>query len=361
VNRLGTGARATLLAGLVLAAAAEEARGADVPSAEEAWASGRREEAARLVREYVSENPESVRSARVAALLARTAEDPTEAIGRWDEVLALEPEGPLAAEARWNRGIQAYSAGLYVAAGSEFDLLAESFADEFDRGRALLWRGYAELGADRAEAALASFEAAEGEATDRADVRSAELGQAHAAFRLGRIDEALRRYESFERSHRDDGRASAAARRTVECYRLLGREDDAARTAARIERDYPDSREATLARAEVRGAARERAATAEDGAGADETEGRTPAAPAGPFVVQAAAMSDPRNAAVLRRQIRALRVGEVRVEPGEGPDGPVHRVVVGPYDTEDEARAAAEAIAGLGDLNPRVRPAAPPR
>ena len=311
-------------------------------------------------------HPESVRAARVAALLARTAADPNEAIGRWDEVIALDPSGDLAAEAHWYRGLQAYSAGLYVGAGREFERLAEAFSGSFDPGRATLWKGYAELGADQPEAAALSFERAAEIARDPADVRSAELGQAHAAFRLGRIADALRRYEAFERTHRSDGRASAAARRIVQCLRALGRETEAARAAARIERDYPDSREATLARAEVR-PEDDAAEAAEPGdgaagilsgdAGASDDRRRGAAGESyGPFLVQAAAMTDPRNAAVLRREIRELRIGPVIVEPGDGPDGPVHRVLVGPYDTEAEARSAAEAIAALGDLNPRIRP-----
>ncbi len=340
---------------LVGAAGAPGPVRADVPEAEEAWKNGDREASGRLVRDYVRRHPESVRSVRVAALLARTAVDPTEAIGRWDEVLALDPDGALAAEARWNRGMHAYSAGLYVAAGQEFALLAASTSGSFDPGKALLWKGFSELGADRPEEAIESFTGAESTARDRADVRSAELGVAHAVFRLGRLGEAMRRYEEFEKSHPEDGRASTAARRRVECLKLLGRQSDAAREAVRIERDYPDSREATLARAEIRGI--DRAATAppemdlSDAGHPDGGEGEI-----GPFVVQAAAMTDPRNAAVLRREIRGLHVGTVTVEPGDGPDGPVHRVIVGPYDTEAEARAAAEAVATLGDLNPRVRP-----
>ncbi len=351
---LGGAALTVLLVGLfAFGAAAEEG----VPEAEAAWERGDREAGARIIREYARRHPESLRSPRVAALLARTADDPTEAIGRWDEVIALDPNGDLAAEAHWHRGLHAYSAGLYVAATQEFSHLAEAFEGRFDRGRAKLWSGYAELGADRPAAALDLFAEAAEVARDPEDVRSAELGQAHAAFRLGRVGEALRRYESFERANRRDGRASAAARRAVECLRLLGREAEATRSATRIEREYPDSREATLARAEVRVEAVARDESAGGIAGAAGVAGAD-APPAGPFLVQAAAMSDPRNAAVLRREIRALRVGDVRVEPGDGPDGPVHRVFVGPFETEAAARGAAEAIAALGDLNPRVRPVA---
>ncbi len=322
--------------------------GAGVEEAEQAWRLGERDRAGELVREYLSEHPESARSTRVAAMLARTADDPSDAMGRWDEVIALEPDGALAAEAHWEKGMHAYSAGLYIAAAQEFEELTLRFGRYIDPGRAFLWRGYAELGADRPEEAIAAFRTAERKAGDRFDRRSGELGVAHANFRLGNAREALRRYERFERDYPDDGRASAAARRAVECLRLTGREALANLKASEIEERYPDSFEATLARAEVRSGA-----VATD-APVEPAE-RAEISPHGPFIVQVAAMTDPRNAVELRRVILSKGLGPLRVEPGEGPLGPVHRVILGPYDTEEEARAAADSVATLGDLNPRVR------
>lgn len=319
---------------------------ASIERAEQAWALGDRREAGEIAREYVRSHPEGARSARVVALLARTSTTPSEALSRWDQVMALDPSGELAAEAHWVKAIHAYSAGLYVAAAEEFTTLARVYPTHFDTGRAYLWKGYAELGADLAEAAFDSFAKASETARDRADVRAAELGLGNAAFRVGNVKEALRRYRRFERDHPNDGRASAAAHRTVECLRLLGRESEASAKMMAIGRDYPGSFEATIARAEVRSGA----------ATTDSTEARMPE-PRGPFLVQVAAMTDPRNAASLRRSILNLGIRDIRVEPGEGPRGPVHRVILGPYETEEEARAVADSVAALGDLNPRVRPA----
>jgi tetratricopeptide (TPR) repeat protein len=323
---------------------------ASVSEAEVAFEMGDRELAGELIRDYLREHPESARSARVAALLARTASDPADAMGRWDEVIALEPAGAFAAEAHWMKGIHAYSAGLYVAAGSEFSILAEMFPSHFDPGRAHLWKGYAGLGADFVEDALESFRDAERYATDPLDVRSAQMGQANASFRLGNVREALRKYSRFESDHPDDGRAAAASRRAVECLRLLGRESDALKKAADIEKKYPHSFEATLARAEVRSAVAPREV--------DQLEEEGPAPRAGPFLVQVASMTNPRNAADLRRRILSLGIRAIRVEPGEGPQGPVHRVILGPFETEDIARAIADSVAALGDLNPRVKSSA---
>jgi tetratricopeptide (TPR) repeat protein len=320
---------------------------ASVEEAEQAYRLGDRAEAGLLIRNYLREHPESARSARVAALLARTAEDPADAMGRWDEVIALEPDAALAAEAHWERGLHAYSAGLYIAAAQEFEVLAARFPADFDAGRAFLWKGQAELGADRPEAAITAFRTAARKANDRMDARAAELGVAHAHFRLGNLREALRRYERFEDQYSRDGRASAAARRAVECLRLAGREEEASAKAAEIERTYPDSFEATLARAEVR-RDESRAEVPDEAETVEES-------PRGPFIVQVAAMTDPRNAAQLRRLILRKGLGPLSVEPGEGPLGPVHRVLLGPYDSEEEARAAADSVATLGDLNPRVR------
>jgi TolA-binding protein len=343
---LGAAALAAALAGPAPARA-------DLAAAELAWQRGDRRVAGELVREYVADHPEGARSARVAALLARTAEKPAEALGRWDEVIALEPGGELAAEAHFAKGMHAYSAGLYVAAKREFEILVEQFPRELDRGRALLWKGNAELGANEPAAALESLESARSSAREPLDVRSAELGLAHAAFQQGNAKEALRRYERFERDHPEDGRASSAARRAVECLRLLGRTDEATAWATRIAREYPDSFEATLARAEVR----DGTAAAPEAPAADQPVERHEAPERqGPFVVQVASMAELRNAVALRRDIRSLGIEDVRIELYEGREGSVHRVLLGPYRTEEEAQAIADSVAALGDLNPRVRP-----
>jgi cell division septation protein DedD len=332
----------TRLTALACAAVlAASARASAAPSdAEKAWERGDRRAAGELIREYVERNPEAARSARVAALLARTAADPEEAVSRWDEVLQLEPDGALAAEARFAKGLHAYSAGLYVAAAKEFDTLAKSAGRHFDAGRAALWKGLAELGADDPEAAAASFERARRDSRDGEVLKGAEIGAAHAAFRAGDVADALRRYQRFESSHGSDGRASSAARRAAECLRLLGRTAEASALAARIERKYPNSMEATLARAAVR-----REKPREE----PEAERR------GPFVVQVAALADLNNAVALRRDIRELGIEAVRIEVAEGSGEPLHRVILGPYETEEEARAIADSVAALGDLNPRVR------
>lgn len=333
-------------AGALALAAAAPAR-ADVQAAEDAWAIGQREEAGRLIREWVRAHPEGAHSPRGAAMLARTAEDAAEASTRWDEVIALGADRELAAEAHWNKGIGAYSAGLYVAASREFEIVGRDYGVWIDPGQAFLWKSYADLGAEEPEAALQALHEAENAVRDR-DVRpSIEFALANVHYRLGNVAEALRGYQKFERANRLDGRASAAARRSVECLRLLGRESEAAATAARIGREYPDSFEATLARAEIR-TLEDREVTWKEGK-AELPE------PRGPFVVQVAAMSDPRNAAALRRQILALGIQDITVEAGDGPNGPVHRVLLGPYDDEIRARAVADSVAAIGNLNPRVR------
>jgi tetratricopeptide (TPR) repeat protein len=321
---------------------------ASLADAESAYRLGEREEARHLARSLLDEDSEAARSARVLALLARTARDPAEAMSVWDEVIALEPRGALAAEAHFEKGLHAYSAGLYVGAAQEFRTLVEGFASDFDRGRALFWKGQAELGADLPEQAFESFRMAERSARDPLDAAGAELGAANACFRLGNLREALNRFERFTRSRREDPRAGAAARSAVECLKLLGREAEAEARAQEIAREHPESFEATLARAEVR--------RPEDHAAPGP--GEESASREGRFVVQVAAMADPRNAAALREAIRGLGIQEIRVERGEGPEGPVHRVILGPFHSEEQARAIADSVATLGDFNPRIRPEA---
>lgn len=342
---------AALLGAALVAAAGGPAR-ADVDSAQAAWLAGDREEAGRDIRDWVREHPEGAHSPQGAAMLARTAADPAEASTLWDEVIALQSTGALAAEAHWNKGMHAYSAGLYVAAAREFEIVGRDFAAWLEPGRAFLWKAYADLGAEQPEAAMEDLQEAERAAGDPEDQASIEFCQANVHFRLGNVAEALRRYQHFERQYRMDGRASAAARRGVECLRLLGRESEASVAAARIEREYPDSFEATLARAEIR-SLRDREVTWKEGS--SELPEKH-----GPFEVQVAAMSDPRNAAALRRQILSLGISDIRVEPGDSPGGPVHRVILGPYKSQEIARAIADSVAAIGDLNPRVREVSSP-
>ncbi|NNE43542.1 MAG: SPOR domain-containing protein [Gemmatimonadetes bacterium] len=334
---------ATLVAGFL--ATASVPAGADIASAEIAWETGDRRAAAELIRSHVRNVPSDARTPRVLALLARTAGNPSEALGRWDEVLAIEPKGTLAAEAHWVKGMHAYSAGLYISAVREFGTLAEDFDGDFDEGRAHLWKGLAQLGADAPAAAQESFDRARRQATAEEDRVMAELGMAHAAFTAGDLEDALSRYRSFEADHPEDGRASAAARRAAECLRRLGRSDEATQEAVRIERDYPNTVEGTLARADSR---REEAPVAPE-AEAPAVETR------GPFIVQVASMAELRNAVSLRRAIRGIGIDGVRIELSEARSGPVHRVILGPYASEIQAHALADSVAALGDLNPRVR------
>jgi tetratricopeptide (TPR) repeat protein len=336
-----------LLAATVVLGGAVRAARADVESAEASWLAGDREEAGRDIREWVKENPDGAHAPRVAAMLARTAVDPAEASTLWDEVIALQPTGALAEEAHWQKGMHAYSAGLYVAAAREFETVGRDFAAWSDPGRAYLWKAYSDLGADEPETALEDLKEAGRAAGDPEDQASIEFSLANVHFRLGNVAEALRRYQHFERQYRMDGRASAAARRTVECLRLLGRESEASAAAARIEQEYPDSFEATLARAEIR-TLRDREVAWKEG-----KPGLPPSTRK--WEVQVAAMSDPRNAAALRRQILALGINDIRVEPGDSPGGPVHRVILGPYPDQETARAMADSVAAIGELNPRVR------
>jgi tetratricopeptide (TPR) repeat protein len=323
---------------------------ASIDEAEDALRAGDALRAAEFVRDHVARNPSDATKPRALAILARTESDPGAAMARWDELLAVEPKGRLAAEAHWNRGLHAYSAGLYLGATEEFALLAEEFKDQFDRGRAFLWKARSQLGAEKIAESLESFREAERACRDDLDRRSAELGIAHAEFRTGNVGEALKRYDRFEREHRDDSRASSAARRAIECLRLLGREGEASTRAAHIEETYPNSFEATLVRAATR--------EAEERERPDAPT--TVEEPKGPFIVQVASLADPKNAVRLRRRVQALGF-TVTLELGEGPQGPVNRIIVGPFDDRSEAQAAADSVATLGDVNPRVREAAATR
>jgi cell division septation protein DedD len=325
----------TLVAGVASVAGAQS-----LGDAEKLYRDGQGEEAGRVLREWVAGDASAMQQPPALALLARTAADPEEAASLYDQLLALGPGDALASEAYWMKGLHAYSAGRYVAAGRHFETLAKDFSSRFPRGRALLWKGLSELAADSAATAVATLRQAE-KGADGEDAAGVDFGLAHAFLALGQPDEALRRYEKFERDHRNDERASAAARRQVECLRLLGRETEATFRATRIERDYPGTLAATLAREVTR---------APDPA-------PTPAeVEAARYVVQVAALTDPANAARLAQQVRGLKLGTVRIEKTEGPDGALHRILVGPFEDETRARAAADSVARLGDdLAPRVR------
>ncbi|MEZ5065439.1 MAG: SPOR domain-containing protein [bacterium] len=336
------------LAAAVALALAGAARATELEDAELAWDTGQREDAARIVRNWVAANGDLGASPEALLMLARTAVDPAEATARWEQLLQLEPRGERAAEARFGKGMAAYSAGLYVQASQEFATLATDLEDWFDSGRAQLWVGYSYLGANQPKEALEAFREAQRGADEKDDVIAAEFGEANALFQLGQMREALRRFDKFAKDHGRDGRAPAAAQRSIECLRVLGEESEAKKRAGELADDFPNSGAATITKAEILEQP-ERATRPEENAGTVEE------APTGPFWVQVASFSDVKNAAELKRRITALGIHEIDLEPAEGPDGPVHRIVLGPYSTQEKARAVADTVATLGELNPRVR------
>jgi tetratricopeptide (TPR) repeat protein len=250
---VGAAILSVLLAGLAFAARERSEDKADeLSQAEEAWENGDRIRAAALAKKIEQKKDEGERSARVALLLARCASDPDEALERWDEVLALTPTGEVAAEAHWNRAQAASAMGLHSQAIEEYAILARDHKSHFDRGRALLGKGLAELQSGEPSDALETLGLASRLTKRQEDTIAAELALASATYQLGNVREALRRYERFENDHSRDERARWAAWRAVLCLRLLGRESDAAEKTERMEREYPGSIEAILAREEIR-------------------------------------------------------------------------------------------------------------
>lgn len=226
-----------------------------VPTLEEAWDAwnaGERLRAGDLARRLSKEGEESSRSVRFALLLARTAPGADEALTLWDNVLDLEPEKSVAAEAHWGRGVAAQSLEQWSTSVEEFDRVAREYRREIDRGKAYLAKGLVELDADETRDALESLALAAGHAKSPEDRTAAELALASANYRLGNLRVALRAFEKFERDHPKDERARWAAWRAILCLRLLGRESDAAERTVQLEEDEPGSLEAILAREEIR-------------------------------------------------------------------------------------------------------------
>lgn len=255
--RLGTGRAAAMLVVLLATAAlaareSSEDKPDEIEQAEEAWKDGDRIGAAALAKKIEQHHAEGERSARIAILLARCASDPGEAFERWEQVLALTPTDAVAAEAHWNRAQAASALGLHSQAIEEYVILARDHKNHFDRGRALLGKGLAELQSGEPADALESLGLASRLAKRQEDAIAAELGLASATYQMGNVREAWRRYEKFENDHSHDERARWAAWRSVMCLRLLGRESDAADKTEKMEREYPGSIEAILAREEVR-------------------------------------------------------------------------------------------------------------
>jgi tetratricopeptide (TPR) repeat protein len=183
---------------------------------------------------------------------AEDAKDADEALDLWEEVLALEPPGNIAAEALWMRGQAARSLGLFPEAASLFDRLAQNHRRHFDKGKALLAKGLAELEAGEPRAALESLRDAVRSARDANDRAQAELAFASANYRLGNVGEALRRFDRFQSDHPRDDRALWAAWRSVICLRLSGREREAVERTEHLENEAPGTLAAMLARQEVR-------------------------------------------------------------------------------------------------------------
>jgi tetratricopeptide (TPR) repeat protein len=183
---------------------------------------------------------------------ARGAKDADEALDLWEDVLALEPPGNVAAEALWMRGQAARALGLYPEAAQVFGRLAENHARHFDKGKASLAKGLAELEAGEPRAALESLRDAIRSVRDANDRAQAELALASANYRLGNVREALRRFDRFQTEHSRDDRARWAAWRSVICLRLSGREREAVERTEHLENEAPGSLAAVLARQEVR-------------------------------------------------------------------------------------------------------------
>jgi tetratricopeptide (TPR) repeat protein len=242
-----------LLAGSAFSAREDEKEKPDeIDQAEEAWENGDRLRAVALAKKIEQRLPEGDRSVRTAVLLAKCADDAEEALERWDHVLTLQPEKSVAAQAHWNRAQASVALGLYPQAIEACALLARDYKDDFDRGRALLGKGLAELQSGEPSDALETLALAERMTSVREDAIAAELALASANYQLGNVREALRRFEKFERDHPKDERARWAAWRAVICLRLLGRESDAVEKTERIEREDPGTIEAMQAREELR-------------------------------------------------------------------------------------------------------------
>jgi tetratricopeptide (TPR) repeat protein len=273
----GAAMLSALLAGLAFAARERsEDKPDELSQAEEAWENGDRIRAAALAKKIEQKKDQGERSARVALLLARCASDPDESLERWEEVLALTPTGEVAAEAHWNRAQAASAMGLHSQAIEEYVILARDHKSHFDRGRALLGKGIAELQSGEPSDALETLGLASRLAKRQEDTIAADLALASATYQLGNVREALRRYERFENDYSKDERARWAAWRAVLCLRLLGRESDAAEKTERMERAYPGSIEAILAREEIRMgrvAPEEKKARAEGKTGGESSEG----------------------------------------------------------------------------------------
>jgi tetratricopeptide (TPR) repeat protein len=184
--------------------------------------------------------------------LARCASDPDEALERWEQVLALTPGDAISAEAHWNRAQAASAMGLHSEAIEEYAILARDYKNHFDRGRALLGKGLAELQSGEPSDALETLGLASRLTKRQEDTIAAELALASATYQMGNVREALRRYQKFENDHSKDERARWAAWRAVLCLRLLGRESDAVNKTEDMEHEYPGSIEAILAREEIR-------------------------------------------------------------------------------------------------------------
>ncbi|HET9888672.1 MAG TPA: tetratricopeptide repeat protein, partial [bacterium] len=178
--------------------------------------------------------------------------DPDEALERWEQVLALTPGDAISAEAHWNRAQAASAMGLHSQAIEEYVILARDYKNHFDRGRALLGKGLAELQSGEPSDALETLGLASRLTKRQEDAIAAELALASATYQLGNVREALRRYQKFENDHSKDERARWAAWRAVLCLRLLGRESDAVNKTEDMEHEYPGSIEAILAREEIR-------------------------------------------------------------------------------------------------------------
>lgn len=253
--------------------------------------------------------------------LAATSDDSLVVVlRRWE----ARRTGPLAGEASMILGELHFARGEYRPAEEAFGRSAARLGPE-RKPEARYWQGLCWLAlGDPAQARALLEEVAHGAGARRAD---ALLGVAQTWALAGRAD---REAEVLERLVAGDpGEAGPAAlERLANMAQRQGSVDDSRRWAARLRRDFPGSVEAArMAPAEQLGAA----------------------AGSGRVMVRLGAFSTAARAEALAASARRYALGEVRVESrGEG-SGEAHVVLLGPYATPADARAAGErAAAALG-------------
>jgi tetratricopeptide (TPR) repeat protein len=318
---------------LALASPPPGAGASPVEGARAAAAGSDFDEARRILQEFVAGPARGDEEAEALFLLGSITPDAARTFEYDQRIVEDHGSHPKAAEAALRAGQYLYATGRPGQAAVMFDKVAQG-RDAGRRGSGSLWLGIALLDLGEIGQAREAFRAA---AVDPGLAGAALVGEGDTFRAESRLGEALRCYEAGADVGDTEWRAAAIYKAAL-AWKEKGGRDEFERAVGRLVREYPASPEA----AEALLLAPRAAAPPEAEPGAASEPDSTAAC----FAIQIGAFGEKANAARVHGEIERRGFPQARIAPEARGDGVLYVVRFGRYASEDEARRAAETLAG---------------